>query len=72
MKKRDVQVGHRYIAKVSERLVPVYIERENVRGGWDATSSVTGRSVRIRTAARLRRPATVADLRGTLAEGDRP
>ena len=32
----------------------VRIDRESPYGGWDATNLATGRSVRIRTAARLR------------------
>ena len=54
MKKKDVQVGKAYLAKVSERIVPVRLDRENPYGGWDATNLVTGRSVRIKSAARLR------------------
>ena len=55
MKKRDVQVGQTYLAKVSGRLAPVRITRESPYGGWDAVNGKTGRSVRIRSAQRLRR-----------------
>jgi len=55
MKKADVEMGGRYVAKVSGNLVAVRIDRESPYGGWDATNLTTGRAVRIRTAARLRR-----------------
>lgn len=57
MKKRDVQLGKVYIAKVSGNLVRVRIDDENPIGGWDGTNLATGRSIRIRTAARLRHEA---------------
>jgi hypothetical protein len=56
MKKADVQIGGRYVAKVS-RLTVVRIDREASTGGWIATNVETGRTVRVRSAARLRRPA---------------
>ena len=56
MKKRDVEVGKTYLAKVSDNLVPVRITSESVHGGWNAVNTTTGRDVRIRSAARLRRP----------------
>jgi len=54
MKKADVKVGGAYAAKVSGRLVDVRITRESHYGGWEAENLVTGRLIRIRTAARLR------------------
>lgn len=57
MKKADVEIGGKYVAKVSGHLVAVRIDRESPYGGWDATNLASGRSVRIRTAARLRRRA---------------
>ena len=53
MKKKDVQIGKAYRAKVSGKVVPVRILRECPYGGWDAVNTATGRDVRIRTAARL-------------------
>jgi hypothetical protein len=53
MKKSDVRIGSTYAAKVSDRLVPVRIDRENYYSGWDATNLRTGRQVRIRSAQRL-------------------
>ena len=54
MKKADVKVGGTYAAKVSGKVVPVRIDAENPRGGWDATNTVTGKKVRIKSAQRLR------------------
>ncbi len=56
MKKADVQIGAVYTVKVSGKLVPVRLDSESVYGGWQGTNLDTGRSVHIRTAAKLRRP----------------
>lgn len=57
MRKRDVQVGGTYEAKVSNSLVTVRIDRElPITGGWQGTNTKTGRTVRIKSAQRLRRP----------------
>jgi hypothetical protein len=58
VKKNEIELGGTYVAKVSGRTAVVRIDRESPYGGWDATNTVTGRSVRIKTAARLRRTAT--------------
>jgi hypothetical protein len=57
MKKQDVQIGSTYIVKVSGTLAKVRINGESPYGGWRGTNLATGREVRIRSAARLRRPA---------------
>lgn len=57
MKKQDVQLNQTYLVKVSGKLVPVSLVQENPLGGWNGINLVTHRGVRIRTAARLRRPA---------------
>ncbi|MBM4020272.1 MAG: hypothetical protein FJ288_18455, partial [Planctomycetes bacterium] len=54
MKKHEVKIGARYIAKVSGRLAQVRIDRENPHGGWEATNLATKKSVRIKSAQRLR------------------
>ena len=54
MKKADVKIGGIYLAKVSQQLTKVQLVRESPYGGWDATNLATGRTVRIKTAARLR------------------
>lgn len=58
MKKKDVQIGKTYIAKVSNKLVPVKILRDapyGFRGGWIALNTTTGREIHVKSAARLRR-----------------
>jgi hypothetical protein len=54
--KNDVQLGFHYIVKVSGKLTRVRLDSESPYGGWNGTNLVTGRPVRIRTAAKLRRP----------------
>lgn len=58
MLKKDVKIGGKYIAKISDKLVTVRIdEKARYGGGWAATNMATGKSVRIRSAAKLRREA---------------
>lgn len=54
MKKAEVKIGGRYTAKVSGEVVVVRLTRESPYGGWDAVNEYTNRSVRIKSAARLR------------------
>ena len=59
MRAKDIHTGSTYTAKVSDRLVPVRIEREtsNPRTGrteWIGRNTRTGREVRIKSAQRLR------------------
>ncbi len=54
MKKNEVKVGKLYIAKVSDKLVTVRIDSANTRGGWNATNTATGKTIRIKSAQRLR------------------
>jgi hypothetical protein len=54
MKKHEVKIGAKYLAKVSDKVVPVRIDGENPHGGWDATNEATGKKVRIKSAQRLR------------------
>ncbi len=58
MKKNDVKIGDVYNCKISGNVVPVRIDSENPRGGWDGTNLTTKKSVRIRSAQRLRDKAT--------------
>ena len=53
MKKANVILGEVYRAKVSGTKVQVRIVRESPYGGWEAVNLSTGRTVRIKTAARL-------------------
>jgi hypothetical protein len=68
MKKAEVQIGTTYIAKVSGVLTRVRITGQSPYGGWVGRNLATGREVRIRSAARLRRPAS-EDSYGRLADG---
>ena len=58
VKKADVVIGQKYVAKISGKLTVVRLDRQVIQGGWYATNVSTGRRVRIRTAARLRRAAS--------------
>jgi len=64
MKKNEVKIGECYMAKVTGSEAPVRIETENPHGGWNAKNVATGRKVRIKTAQRLHRKCTQADLAG--------
>ena len=54
MRKNKVEVGRIYTAKVSGNITRVRLIGESPYGGWDAVNVTTGRSVRIKTAGRLR------------------
>ena len=54
-KSGDIQIGKTYIVKVSGHLTPVRLESVSPYGGWAGRNVRTGREVRIRTAAKLRR-----------------
>ncbi len=54
MKQDQIKIGATYMAKVTDRVVPVRIDAENRHGGWDATNLVTNKQVRIKSAQRLR------------------
>ena len=63
MKKSDnITIGKTYIVKVSGHLVPVRLEQVSMYGGWIGRNTRTGREVRIRTAAKLRREAPPSSL----------
>ena len=55
MKKSDIQTGATYLVKVAGNLVPVKITREHDNGGWQGTSVKTGKTIRIKSAQRLRK-----------------
>jgi len=54
MKKQQIRIGGIYMAKVSDKVVPVRIVAESRYGGWDAVNTRTNRKVRIKSARRLR------------------
>src|SRR3972149_4388901 len=78
MKKNEIEIRGIYVAKVSEQLVSVRIDRESPYGGWDATNLATGRVGRVRTAPRQPTPVPVPGdprdpaLRGPLPDPPRP
>ena len=53
MKKADVKLSGKYIAKVSGRRVWVRVDGVALCGGWDGTNLATGRKIHIRSAQRL-------------------
>jgi len=55
MKKADVQIGATYLVKVAGNLVPVKITCEHDNGGWLGVSVKTGKTIRIKSAQRLRK-----------------
>lgn len=61
MKKKDVVIGGTYAAKVSGKMTRVRIDREDQRGGWEATNVATGRRIHIKSAQRLRFSAATLD-----------
>jgi len=60
MKKKDVKIGSEYLCKVSGKMATVRITAESRYGGWDAVNLATKRTVRIRSAQRLRCTASAA------------
>ena len=56
MKKKDVEIGKVYQVKVSGKLSPVKIIMPSIYGGWVGENLRTKKRVRIKTAARLRKP----------------
>ena len=67
MKKDDIQINATYLVKVAGNLVPVKITREHDNGGWEGTSVKTGKTIRIKSAQRLRKRLDDAAPRATRA-----
>jgi hypothetical protein len=59
MKAKDVNPHGTYVVKVSNKLTAVRLTGVNPYGGWNGENLETGRYVRVKTAARLRGPATL-------------
>ena len=70
MKKEEITIGETYLAKVSDKVVPVRIESENPHGGWNAINQSTNKQVRIKSAQRLRSK-TISDSGGSGTSGGR-
>ena len=54
MQTKDIKLGGRYTAKISGRVVEVQISDEHPNGGWTAKNLKTSKTVRIRSARKLR------------------
>jgi hypothetical protein len=54
MRKGDAILGQVYAVKVTCRIQPVRLVAQSPHGGWLGRNLQTGRSVRIRSAARVR------------------
>jgi len=67
MKKNEVKVGCTYVAKVSDRLVPVRIDSVHSKQGWNATNTKTGKRIHVKSAQRLRHEAKPTGGRKTKA-----
>ena len=70
MNRSEVQIGATYLVKVAGNLVPVKITHEHPSGGggWEGTSVKTGKTIRIKTAQRLRK--RLGDVPGVSADPD--
>lgn len=55
---KDVSAGLTYECLVSDKLVPVRLDRDCPYGGWYGTNLATGHRIRIKTAGRLRKQLT--------------
>jgi hypothetical protein len=72
MKKDQVQIGRTYVDKVSGQRAEVRIDAVNRYGGWDATNVATRRSVRIKSAQRLRWEVPPKERRTTVVDARTP
>ena len=61
MKKDEVKTGGIYKAKVTDKVVPVRLDAEHPSGGWEATNMITGKKIRVKSAQRLRGPASAPE-----------
>jgi len=63
MKTNEIELNECYMAKITDRVVPVQIISEHPRGGWNAVNMATTRKCRIKSARKLRSRATKAQIR---------
>lgn len=54
MQKKNIVIGGKYLAKVSGKVVIVKVISEARLGGYNVINLTTGRTIRVRTGARLR------------------
>jgi hypothetical protein len=69
MNERQVKLERVYTAKVTNREVSVRIDEKHPDGGWKAINLSSGKPVRVKTAARLGREVTKAELKSGKAPG---
>lgn len=55
MKQNEIKIGGIYVAKVTNKLTEVRITGVSQYGGWDAVNTATNKTIRIKSAQRLRR-----------------
>ena len=58
MRKKEIEIGKTYLAKVSGKLTAVRLTGNSPYKGYDGLNLKTGRTVRIKTAAKLRKEFT--------------
>lgn len=63
IRKKDVQIGAHYAIKHGEsiRLSVIRIVRVSPYGGWEAKKLSTGKTIRIKSAAKLRHKVALVD-----------
>ena len=61
MKKKEIQIGQIYAAKISGKVVPVKILSKSHYKGWDGKNIKTDRDIRIKSASKLRFPLYYSD-----------
>lgn len=65
MLKNEIVIGGLYKMKVSNKIATVRIVSENRYGGWNGTNVATNRSVRIRSAGKLRGKVSTPEVKPT-------
>jgi hypothetical protein len=69
MNERQVKLGRVYTAEVAKRETSVRIDEKHPDGGWKAINLSSGKPVRVKTAARLGREVSKAELKSGKAPG---
>lgn len=72
MDKNEVKIGGIYIAKVTDRLVPVRIDSTHSKSGWNATNTKTGKRIHIKSAQRLRGAAEAEENKAPVPNEKKP
>jgi len=70
MKATEVKIGEHYTCKVSDKITVVRIDAKKGKG-WNATNMMTGKTIFVKSAQRLRREASAADMKNpTVAKAE--